>query len=224
MGLLEPHGRRGGSDGEDRLIEDMGSGKADHICQIYLAVPGEADASVLANLLESEQVAALLLFSQGEACEPAAREVVSLAHAQGVPLLLADSPELARTVGADGVHIPANEAHYASCRSMLGSEAMIGAACGTSRHDALVLGELGADYVAFGPEPGHFEMQDVTGLVSWWQEVCEPPVVGWHYGGWEDAEALIDAGADFIGVSTLIWEADDPAAALHKLSSMITGR
>ena len=98
---------------------------------------------------------------------------------------------------------------------------MVGAGCGTSRHDALVLAELGADYVAFGPDPGYQGSPDITGLVSWWQEVCEPPVVGWHRGGWDEAAALVDAGADFLGVSLLIWDAMDPEGALHDLYRMI---
>ncbi|RIA55448.1 thiamine phosphate synthase [Dichotomicrobium thermohalophilum] len=202
----------------------MARAEADHPCQIYLAMPADADTGLLARLLDGDSVAALLLYCEGEPPEAVAREVVATAHARRLPVLLADTPELGRKVGADGVHIPANEERYAACRKVLGAEAIIGAGCGTSRHDALVLGELGADYVAFGPEPGRTDKQDVTELVSWWQEVCEPPVVGWHSGGWEEAAALIDAGADFIGVSALIWDAKDPEAALDQLNSMIAER
>jgi thiamine-phosphate pyrophosphorylase len=202
----------------------MGEAAARQPCQIYLAAPADVDARVLANLLARDTVAALLLYGRAESLEDVAREVVAIAHAARVPVLIANAPELARRAGADGVHIPANEERYAACRQMLGADAMIGAGCGTSRHDALVLGEMGADYLAFGPEPGEDAAEDVTALVAWWQEVCEPPVVGWHSGGWDAAAALIDAGADFIGVSTLIWDADDPATALDKLNGMIAER
>ncbi len=202
----------------------MPGGEADQVCQIYLAVPGDADLRTLEVLLNGGRVSALLLYGVAGPPEAVAHEVAAIAHARGLPVLIGDAPELAHVTGADGVHIPANEERYAACRKMLGSEAMIGAGCGSSRHDALVLGELGADYVAFGPEPGQRQTQDVTGLVSWWQEVCEPPVVGWHSGGWDEAAELIEAGADFIGVSKLIWEDDEPAAALDRLDSMIAER
>jgi len=202
----------------------MGEAAAQQPCQIYLAAPADLDARVLANLLAPDTVAALLLYSEDEPPQAIAREIVGVAHAHRVPVLIAGDPESARTAGADGVHIPANEERYATSRKMLGADAMIGAGCGTSRHDALVLGEMGADYVAFGPEPGEDAAVDVTALVAWWQEVCEPPVVGWHSGGWDAAAALIDAGADFIGVSALIWDADDPASALDKLNGMIAER
>jgi len=200
----------------------MGDAGADQSCQIYLAAPAWLDTGVLARVMDRDLVAALLLYSANGTTEAVAREAVGIAHAQRVPVLLADAPELARAVGADGVHIPANEEGYRHSRSLLGAEATIGAGCGTSRHDALVLGELGADYVAFGPEPGGHAREEVTGLVSWWQEVCEPAVVGWHCGGWDEAAALIEAGADFIAVSSLIWDAADAEAALHDLYRMIT--
>jgi len=192
-------------------------------CQIYLAAPAHADPGRLGRLLATGAVAAVLLYADvGVPDANVTQAFVALAHGRGVPLLVADAPDLARDVGADGVHIPANEARYQSARKLLGVNAMVGAGCGTSRHEALVLAELGADYVAFGAEPGEDSAGEITELVAWWQEVCEPPVVAWHHGNWDEAAALIDAGADFIGVSTLIWNADDPDAALERLRRMTT--
>jgi len=203
----------------------MGDAGLDEPCQIYLAVPAGSTDSILAALLETGQIAALLLYGEdGAPAADAARACVPVAHGHGVPLIIADSPSEAATVGADGVHIPANEERYALARHMLGTDAIIGAGCATSRHDALVLAEQGADYVAFGPEPWRGEGEQAPELVKWWQEVCEPPVVGWHRGDWDDAAELIAAGADFIGVSALVWEAEDPAAALGKLKRMIEQR
>jgi thiamine-phosphate pyrophosphorylase len=199
----------------------MGESVPDQLCQIYLAVPGDADLRVLETLLKADRVAALLLYGTAGPPEAIAHEVVAIGHARALPVLLADAPELAHLAGADGVHIPAKEERYAHCRETLGADAMIGAGCSTSWHDALVLGELGADYIAFGPEPGLNGTENVTELVRWWQQVCLPPVVGFHAGGWDGAEALVDAGADFIAVSALIWDADAPEAAMDKLNSMI---
>ncbi len=192
-------------------------------CQIYLAAPAHADTERLGRLLDTGAVAAVRLYTDGGVPDASiAQTLIASAHGRGVPLLVTDAPELARSVGADGVHIPANEARYQSARKLLGVNAMVGAGCGASRHDALVLAELGADYVAFGAEPGEDSAGEINELVAWWQEVCEPPVVGWHHGGWDEAAALIGAGADFIGVSTLIWNADDPDAALERLHRMTT--
>lgn len=196
-------------------------------CQIYLVVPEDADVAIVGRLLASGRIASLLLLAR-DGSAPAreiARAMVPLAHGHGIPLVIAHDADIARYAGADGVHIPANEPLYASARSILGSEAIIGADCGASRHDALTLAELGADYVAFGMPPGGAPpADDITALVSWWAEVCEPPVVAWHNGGWDEAVELIAAGADFIAVSALVLEADDPEAALDRLDGLIAGQ
>lgn len=205
----------------------MGAAELHDRCQIYLAVPAGIDMGRLSALAESGRVASLLLYDvdAGSPTAETARLFLAAGHGVGIPLVIAGDPALAKRIGADGVHIPANEERYAHCRETLGSDAIVGAGCGTSRHDALTLAERGADYVAFGPEPGRPEEGgEIADLLSWWQEVCEPPVVGWHRGGWDDAVALVAAGADFIGVSALITEADDPAGALDRLSRLIEER
>lgn len=196
-------------------------------CQIYLAVPEDADAGVVGRLLASGRIASLLLLGR-DSSAPApdrARAMAQLAHGHGIPLVIAHDAGVARDAGADGVHIPANETLYAAARQRLGADAIIGADCGASRHDALTLAELGADYVAFGMLPGGAPpADDITAHVSWWAEVCQPPVVAWHDGGWDEAIALLAAGADFIAVSALVLEADDPEAALDRLSGLIAGQ
>ncbi len=192
--------------------------------QVYLAAPADVDAQALARLLAGGRVASLLLHGAGGSAPPveAARRLTSLAHGHGVPLVIARDAVLAREVGADGVHIAANERVYAAARQALGDAAIVGAGCGVSRHDALVLAELGADYVAFGAEPGTAgEIGDTAELAGWWQEVCEPPVVAWHVGGWDDAAKLIETGADFIGVEALVWQAEAPEQALDRLTGLI---
>jgi len=206
----------------------MASAVADNSCQIYLAVPAGAATNAVAPLLAGDRIACILLHGEGGAAltEDTVGEFVALAHGHAVPLLVANDPELARAAGADGVHIPANEALYSRARQLLGPAGMIGAGCGTSRHDALVLAEQGADYVAFGPEPGSEDADsgEAAALAQWWHEVCEPPVVAWHAGGLDEAHGIIAAGADFIGVSALILETESPLKALDQLVDLIANR
>ncbi len=193
-------------------------------CQIYLAAPEDADTGMLGRLLATGQIASLMLHGPGGGppAQDAADALAPLAHAHGIPLVIARDAGIALRGGANGVHIPANEGLYTPARQSIGSDAIVGVDCGVSRHDALTLAELGADYVAFGAPPGGTASDDdVTGLVSWWQEVCEPPVVAWHRGGWEEATQLIAAGADFILISDLVLKADAPETSLDRLSGLI---
>ena len=77
-----------------------------------------------------------------------------------------------------------------------------------SRHDAMVCGEAGADYVMFG-EPdaaGHRPSREaVIDRVAWWAEVFEIPCVA-YAAELGDIDALVAAGADFIAVGDAVFE------------------
>ncbi|HIE71875.1 MAG TPA: hypothetical protein EYP98_17775, partial [Planctomycetes bacterium] len=57
----------------------------------------------------------------------------------------------AQRLGLDGVHLTDGSRSVRVARKELGPDAIVGAFCGTSRHDGMVAGEAGADYVALGP-------------------------------------------------------------------------
>ena len=106
-----------------------------------------------------------------------------------------------------------------TARKALGADAIVGSFCGTSRHDGLTAGELGADYVSFGPV-GQTVLDDgrqaEPELFEWWSEMIEVPVV---------AEGGLDAAlvtrlaphADFLAVGDEVWREDDPLSALRVL-------
>jgi thiamine-phosphate pyrophosphorylase len=131
--------------------------------------------------------------------------VVATAQAQLVAALLASDARLARTLKADGVHLPWSEeplAVYAKAREILGTRAIVGADAGRSRHDAMQLGEAGADYIAFGI-PAHVEDRAAAAarrldLVAWWSEIFEVPVVAFDVEDAAEAAALAAVGADFV--------------------------
>lgn len=79
-----------------------------------------------------------------------ATELVSACHALGVPLLINDDVELARSAGAQGVHLGQRDASIAAARTALGPEAIIGVTCHADLALALRAQADGADYVAFG--------------------------------------------------------------------------
>jgi thiamine-phosphate pyrophosphorylase len=60
------------------------------------------------------------------------------------------------------------------------------------------LGEAGADYIAFAPDTGAPGTQ--LDLVAWWAEIFEPPCVALGVTKPDEAVALAEAGADFVGI------------------------
>ncbi len=76
--------------------------------------------------------------------------LVQLCEQQGVPLIINDDVELAREVGAAGVHLGRNDASISHARQRLGAQAIIGVSCYNQLDDALEAARNGASYVAFG--------------------------------------------------------------------------
>ena len=118
--------------------------------------------------------------------------VVDTAHAAGRAVFILDDAETARTAEADGVLLVRDRDRVAEGRMLLGADALIGVACGASRHDAMLAGERGCDYVVFaGAADALIE------IVAWWAGLFELPCVADLRGGGDPA-ALADAGADFL--------------------------
>ena len=198
---------------------------ADQGCQLYLVTPGglasalalEAFAADLKAALGAGQIGAVLLRTaglNGDAARRAAEALGPLARARDVAFLIEDRPEVAEAANADGVHLTDPRASVAETRAQVGPEAIVGVACGASRHDAIEAAEAGADYVAFaGPEDALEE------LLSWWQETMTPPCVAFGAGDLETALRQGRAGADFLALDDAVWNhPEGPAAAVAVLT------
>jgi thiamine-phosphate pyrophosphorylase len=135
-----------------------------------------------------------------------------------------DSMALAKRIGADGVHLGQSDGDPREARALLGPSAQIGRTCHDSRHLAMEAGEAGCDYVAFGAfyptttKPSNYRPQPE--ILSWWSSLFEIPCVA--IGGItpDNAQPLIDAGADFIAVCQAVWAQNDPGAAVNRFNEV----
>jgi thiamine-phosphate pyrophosphorylase len=142
----------------------------------------------------------------------------------GVAFIVNDSMTLAKRLGADGVHLGQSDGDVREARALLGPSAQIGRTCHDSRHLAMHAGEQGADYVAFGAfyptttKPSHYRPH--PSILSWWSALFEIPCVA--IGGItpDNAQPLIDAGADFLAVCQAAWGADDVAGAVRRFGEV----
>lgn len=178
--------------------------------QLFLVVEaGESARDRIAIALAAAPIAAVLITppSGQVLSEPAAKPLVEQAQAHGAAALLLDDADLARKLRADGVHLQHSsgiEDRYHAAREIVGRSAIVGVHAGKSRHDAMVLAEGGAEYIAFGVPEG---VQDSAAarerrldLVAWWAEIFEVPCVALDVETPEDAAELTRVGADFIGM------------------------
>ncbi len=173
---------------------------------LYLVIPATCPPVELTLALKAADIACVLLLDAGldESARRAAVEVLCpLAQARDVAVLLQDRVELAAETGCDGVHL-SDPKDLAAARQRLGAEALVGVACGASRHDAITAAERGADYVAFGalertamPGPGSADPE----LLGWWRPLMTLPCVAFGAAAPEDCARLAAAGADFVVVT-----------------------
>ncbi len=169
---------------------------------LFLVIPATCPPAELSLALKAADIACVLLLDAGldESARRAAVEVLCpLAQARDVAVLLQDQVELAAETGCDGVHL-SDPKDLAAARQRLGPEALVGVACGASRHDAITAAERGADYVAFGalkPGPGPADPE----LLGWWQPLMTLPCVAFGAAAPEDCARLAAAGADFVVVT-----------------------
>lgn len=192
-------------------------------CQIYLIVPGDLEAARLNAVLASDAlslVSCVLLRSEnGQPDMERARALLSATQKADIPLLLENAILTVQELGADGVHLNANEEDVSTVRATLGDDLILGARSDLTRHMAMSLSESGADYIAFQGD----DADALADLVEWWSEVTVVPCVAWDVGDIDSARRFAEAGADFVSFDGFVWQhPEGPPAALRMIADAIS--
>jgi thiamine-phosphate pyrophosphorylase len=189
--------------------------------RLYLVTPVIEDvASIsgkLRDAIEAADVAAVLLRLKDAGERDLINRVKLLApivQGKEVALVLDGHPDIAAKASADGAHLTGVEAFRAAVANL--KPARI-AGCGglSSRDDAMLAGEAGADYVLFGEVVAgqrRPSFEAIIERVEWWADLFQIPCVAFA-GNPVEVEALSKAGADFVAVGDGIWDDQRGAAA-----------
>ncbi len=156
----------------------------------------------------------------------AVAKLMPLAQSRSVAFVLNDRPDLARELGCDGVHVGQGDTPYSEARRIVGADKVVGVTCHNSRHLALEAAEAGADYVAFGTFFSTATKQAATAadleIVQWWAEIMEVPCVAIGGITVDNAAPLVEAGADFLAVSSGVWDhAAGAATAVRQFNELL---
>lgn len=178
--------------------------------ELYLEIEAQpAMATRLAPLMARVHPASVLIVPPPSGTLDAATvlPLIAIIQKAGAAAVVAEDARLARTVKADGVHLawrPDLLAAYREAREIVGGRSIVGVEAGNSRHDAMSLGEAGADYIGFRPVDGSADDEDAREgrreLVAWWADIFEVPCVAFDARDADEAREMTDAGADFVGV------------------------
>jgi thiamine-phosphate pyrophosphorylase len=201
-------------------------------CRLYLITPPKLEprafAETLKRTLGAGDVASLQLRLKDVPDEEIARAadvLMFVAQQAGVAFILNDRPDLASKIGCDGVHIGQEDASYAEARAIMGKDKIVGVTCHASRHLAIEAADVGADYVAFGAffptatkeAKAHADPE----ILQWWSELMVVPCVAIGGINVANAKPLVDAGAEFLAVSSGVWDhPDGPGAAVKAFNAL----
>jgi thiamine-phosphate pyrophosphorylase len=172
--------------------------------RLYLVTPPDPSGlpDLLGQALDAADIAAVLLRMPSGEERTQIDHVKSVAGAvqdKGAALLLDGRADLAALAGADGAHLTGIDRLKAAL-PVLKPQRIAGCGGLTSRHDAMVAGENGADYVMFG-EPSNDRsrptFEAISERIAWWAELFEIPCVGFAC-SLDEVQPLAAAGADFI--------------------------
>ena len=189
---------------------------------LYAVTPELADTADLARRVRAAlRGGARLLQFRCKTADAARRRcqadaVLAACREFGAALIVNDDLALALAVGADGVHLGADDGDLAAARAALGPRRLLGVSCYADPARAGEARRCGADYVAFGsffasatkPAAVRAPLRILTDAR---QDLDLPLAV---IGGITLANAplLIEAGADLLAVVSDLFEAPDIAA------------
>lgn len=186
---------------------------ADLLCRARLALAGGAQVLQYRN----KSATAALRLTQAMALRQLTREFA-------VTFIVNDDAHLAAQVGADGVHLGANDADVFAARQILGMHKIIGISCYNRLALAHTAAKAGADYVAFGAFFPSLVKPDaaVADISLLRQASVELDLAIVAIGGItaHNGAALVQAGADALAVISDLFDATDIAAAAQNFSKL----
>ena len=205
-------------------------------CRLYLISPPTLEDSAhfarnLPGILEAGDVACLQLrlkTSNEEDILNAIGFLQPVCERAEVALILNDRPDLAAKSGCDGVHIGTGDMPYTDARAIVGEDAAVGVSCGASRHLAMIQADAGADYVAFGaffPSPTKSDTSSASlEILEIWSQTTNVPCVAVGGITLENCNPIINSGADFLAVSSAVWDhPNGPKTAVRLFTEQMAG-
>jgi thiamine-phosphate pyrophosphorylase len=153
-----------------------------------------------------------------------ARAILPICRQFNVPLIINDSVKLCLTLGADGVHLGADDGNLAEVRARIGKDKILGASCYNRFDLALQAEKQGASYVAFG---ACFASQTkpnapVASLDLFTRVKTELTIPTVAIGGitLQNALQVLQAGAASIAVIQAIFNAQDIKLSAQQFSAL----
>ena len=150
--------------------------------------------------------------------------IQDLCSQQDTLFLVNDDVQLARDIGADGVHIGQGDLPYLEARQLLGEQAIIGVSCYNRLDLALDAQSQGADYIAFG---AFFSTRTKSQTTPAQPELLRRaklelviPIIAIGGITLENGGTLLQTGADLLAVASSVYNSNDPIQVVLKFKQL----
>lgn len=153
-----------------------------------------------------------------------AKQIQKLCKEYKVPFVINDNVEIAKQIGADGVHVGQDDMESGKVRTLLGEDKIIGVSA-HNVEEALLAQANGADYLGVGAVFNTMSKDDVSTLNhEVLKEICKAvsiPVIA--IGGINEENVLKLAGTGICGVAVIsaIFAKDDIKEATKSLRQKV---
>ncbi len=158
-----------------------------------------------------------------------AEQLLAIARAAGVPLIINDRVDIALAVDADGVHVGEDDLPIAATRRLVGPDRFVGASAGSVEAARAAIA-AGADHLGVGPVYDARTTKADAGppvglaLIREIASFSPLPLVGIGGITAENAGAVIAAGAAGVAVISAIGLSPDVAGATRSLAQSVGAR
>lgn len=157
---------------------------------------------------------------------PIAKEAMSLCRKYDATFIIDDYVELAKQIGADGVHLGKNDMPITEARKTLGKDFIIGGTANTFE-DIQMLYKAGADYIGCGPfrfTTTKKNLSHILGLEGYQQIISQMkennislPLIAIGGITKKDIPSLMQTGINGIALSGSILRAENPIEEMKEI-------
>jgi thiamine-phosphate pyrophosphorylase len=141
-------------------------------------------------------------------------EIKSIASQALIPLIVNNDIDLAKKIGASGVHFDTFDTGASAARKALGADAIVGYTCGNNQEMVRRAQSYGADYISFcavfpSPSVQSCEIVPLESVTAA-KRIVSIPVFASGGITLYNAHLVLEAGADGLAIASSMLQADDP--------------
>lgn len=213
----------------DKNINENNGVELENRCRVILIAPTNDDAVANVDAALSGGDVASVIVPMGDMSETQYRvhaiKLVSIIQEAGAAAILVGDTQVLGRHEADGLFIASGPDNLIEALEKFSPKKIIGFGGIKDRHQAMMAGDIGPDFVFFGklngdikPEPHHKNIA----LAEWWSQLISIPCVVMAGSDLNSVIEIAENRADFVALSSAVFDNDmGPKAAVSEANALL---